>query len=95
MPSGGEFHIDAKKQEDDMTEIRFSNTGEPIPDENLDKIFQPFFTTKENGTGLGLWIVSKEVSRNGGTIRAMNQGLTQIQVILPGKEMSHEENIDD
>lgn len=95
MPSGGELQIDIKKQEDDMTEIRFSNTGEPIPDENLDKIFQPFFTTKENGTGLGLWIVSKEVSRNGGTIRAMNQGLTQIQVILPGKEMSHEENIDD
>ncbi|MEL7656631.1 MAG: ATP-binding protein, partial [Bacillota bacterium] len=95
MPSGGDFKIDVKKMEDDNTEIVFSNTGKPIPDDNLNKIFQPFFTTKDNGTGLGLWIVSKEVSRNGGTIQASNNGLTQIRVILPGRDTKNEESIDD
>lgn len=95
MPAGGDLKINAEKQEDGMTEIIFSNTGESIPDENLSRIFQPFFTTKEKGTGLGLWIVSKEVSRNGGIIRASNEGLTQIKVTLPGKELKNEESIDD
>ncbi len=95
MPSGGDFIINAKKIADDKTEIVFLNTGDPIPDENLNKIFQPFYTTKEKGTGLGLWIVSKEVSRNGGIIQAFNQGMTQIKVILPGKELKNEESIND
>jgi signal transduction histidine kinase len=58
--------------------------------ENLNRIFQPFFTTKEKGTGLGLWIVSKEVSRNGGTIQAYNDDMTRIRIVLPGKELSDE-----
>lgn len=95
MPQGGELSIRADKNREDRTEIVFSNTGEPIPDENLDRIFDPFFTTKENGTGLGLWIVAKEVARNGGTIKASNQGLTQFKLILPGKEESDEDNTDD
>lgn len=95
MPSGGELKIDIRKIEEEKTEIVFSNTGEPIPDENLDKIFQPFFTTKENGTGLGLWIVSKEVARNGGVIDADNHGMTRIRVVFPGKETKNEKNPDD
>lgn len=95
MPSGGDLKIDIGKTEEDKSEIIFSNTGEPIPDENLNKIFQPFFTTKEKGTGLGLWIVSKEVGRNGGTIEAENRGMTRFRIVLPGKETKNEENIDD
>lgn len=95
MSSGGELKIEIREIEDDKTEIVFSNTGEPIPDENLGKIFQPFFTTKENGTGLGLWIVSKEVARNGGSIEADNRGMTRIRVVFPGKETRNEENPDD
>jgi signal transduction histidine kinase len=95
MPLGGDLVIRAEKTRTDRTEIIFSNTGELIPDENLSRIFDPFFTTKEKGTGLGLWIVSKEVARNGGTIEASNQGVTQIKLILPGKEENNENNIDD
>ncbi len=95
MPSGGELVISINKIVGDTTEIIFSNTGEPIPDENLDKIFQPFFTTKEKGTGLGLWIVSKEVARNGGSIEADNRGMTRIRVVFPGKETKDEENTHD
>jgi two-component system NtrC family sensor kinase len=95
MPQGGDLHLSVKKIENDRTEIIISNTGEKIEDENLGKIFQPFFTTKENGTGLGLWIVAKEVSRNGGTIQAFNDGITRMGVVLPGKETDHEENLND
>lgn len=95
MPQGGNLMICTEKIEGNHTEILFSNTGEPIPDENLNRIFDPFFTTKEKGTGLGLWIVSKEVARNGGTIEASNQGVTQIKVILPGKEENNENHTDD
>jgi signal transduction histidine kinase len=90
MPKGGDLRISAKRLRDEMVELVFSNTGERIPMENLNRIFQPFFTTKEKGTGLGLWIVSKEVSRNGGTIQAYNDDMTRIRIVLPGKELSDE-----
>ncbi|HEV8593570.1 MAG TPA: ATP-binding protein, partial [Pyrinomonadaceae bacterium] len=50
--------------------IRFdiSDTGGGIPGENLSKIFEPYFSTKETGTGLGLAIVQKIVDIHHGTI---------------------------
>lgn len=95
ISDGGELKIDIRKKGEAKTEIAISNTGETIADEHLSKIFQPFFTTKENGTGLGLWIVSKEVAENGGTIEASNGQMTKITILLPGKESVNEENIDD
>jgi signal transduction histidine kinase len=49
----------------------FRNNGSPIPDELLDKIFSPFFTTKDPGDGLGLPISLKLMTRMGGTIKAV------------------------
>jgi signal transduction histidine kinase len=51
-------------------EIRVSvcDTGCGIPDENLSKIFEPYFTTKENGSGLGLTLVFKIIREHGGEI---------------------------
>jgi len=50
--------------------VRFdiSDTGTGIPKENLSKIFEPYFSTKETGTGLGLAIVHKIVDVHNGTI---------------------------
>ena len=45
-----------------------SDTGNGIPEENLSKIFEPYFSTKETGTGLGLAIVQKIVDIHNGTI---------------------------
>lgn len=49
----------------------FKNDGEPIPEELMEKIFSPFFTTSDNGDGLGLAISQKLMTRMGGSIRAV------------------------
>jgi signal transduction histidine kinase len=48
--------------------VKISDNGEGIPKDNLDKIFQPFFTTRQRGTGLGLSIAQRIIEQHGGTI---------------------------
>lgn len=52
----------------DVCEARISNTGDPIPEEDRVRVFEPFYSTKRGGTGLGLAIVSQIVLTNGGDI---------------------------
>src|SRR2546422_219924 len=66
MPEGGQLtistssrHVDAGGRKGDVIEIAFQDTGEGIPKQNLDKIFLPFFTTKKEGSGLGLAAVHR------------------------------------
>jgi PAS domain S-box-containing protein len=68
-------------------EIAFKDTGSGIPEENLDKIFEPFFSTKEvgKGTGLGLSICYGIIEAHGGRIEVeskLHEGTT-FHVILP------------
>lgn len=56
-----------------ILEIRVSDNGAGIREENLENIFNPFFSTKENGTGLGLYIVSSELEKVSGTISVMSR----------------------
>ncbi len=53
--------------------ISIADNGPGIPPEDLPKIFVPFYTTKANGTGLGLAVVQKIVVQHGGTVEARNQ----------------------
>jgi signal transduction histidine kinase len=46
----------------------FTDTGIGIPPENLEKIFQPLFTTKTKGIGLGLAVSRRLIEANGGTL---------------------------
>jgi two-component system nitrogen regulation sensor histidine kinase GlnL len=55
--------------------ISVSDNGPGIPAEALTKIFMPFYTTKTNGTGLGLAVVQKIIVQHGGSIEARNQPL--------------------
>ncbi|MBT4287177.1 MAG: GHKL domain-containing protein, partial [Deltaproteobacteria bacterium] len=48
--------------------ITIQDTGPGIANENLGKIFKPFYTTREEGTGLGLVVIKKLVEENGGTV---------------------------
>lgn len=65
--------------------MTFRDNGPGIPPDALSKIFFPFFTTKENGTGLGLTVVQKIVAQHHGTIEVrsqLNEG-TEFTVALP------------
>lgn len=94
------MHVEAATEEDHVV-IRFSDTGEGIPEENREKIFDLFFTTRsaapasasvleENtGTGLGLWIVHQIVTRANGTVQVVEPSAgftTCIEVRLPAYE---------
>lgn len=62
-------HLNIKISPDDgFVRFDISDTGSGIPDDNLSKIFEPYFSTKETGTGLGLAIVQKIVDVHNGTI---------------------------
>jgi signal transduction histidine kinase len=65
--------------------ISVSDNGPGIPGESLTKIFVPFYTTKTNGTGLGLAVVQKIIVQHGGSIEARNQpaGGAEFVVWLP------------
>jgi len=49
-------------------QIEVSDTGAGITSENLTKVFEPFYTTRQTGTGLGLAIVRKTIHDHGGAI---------------------------
>ena len=58
---------------DECVIIEVKDTGGGIPDENLKKIFQPYFSTKETGTGLGLAIVKKIIDEHRGKIEVQSE----------------------
>jgi PAS domain S-box-containing protein len=66
MPGGGDLTV--KSSTGDFLEITLSDTGPGIAGDLADKIFLPFFTTKDRGTGLGLSLVQKIIVSHGGTI---------------------------
>jgi len=67
--------------------VVIKDTGKGISDDNLNKIFNPFFTTKEKGSGLGLPIVRKIIEGHGGTIEIKStEGVgTNVTLHLPKK----------
>jgi len=92
MPQGGQLtiatgcrKIDAGGRKADVVEISFQDIGEGIPKKNLDKIFLPFFTTKKQGSGLGLAAVHRIVDLHGGWIKVDSQERqgTRFVVCLP------------
>jgi len=71
MPDGGTVTIQSQvKNNGTQIEISFTDTGMGIPKESLEKIFEPFYTTKSNegGTGLGLTICREIIKDHNGTI---------------------------
>ena len=93
MPKGGTLRVltspssqkeDAPKDIYQGVRIVFEDTGIGIPEENLPKIFDPFFSTRSDGTGLGLSITKNIVGQHGGRIEVesrVNEG-TKIMITL-------------
>jgi signal transduction histidine kinase len=68
MPQGGELSVSAEEEQGQVL-VRIADTGRGMPPETAEKIFEPFFSTKERGTGLGLAIVFSIVQKHRGEIR--------------------------
>lgn len=88
MPDGGKLKVYTQRQETDgagIFRLCISDTGCGISEESLEKISEPFYTTKTRGTGLGLPICKKLIEAHNGnlTIRSrLNEGTT-VEITLP------------
>ncbi|WP_422926012.1 sensor histidine kinase [Singulisphaera sp. PoT] len=75
---GGRIHLEAHA-EDGWFELSIQDEGRGIDETNLERVFQPFFTTKPHGTGLGLFVCKQIVDEMGGTLHCesgLDQGST-------------------
>jgi len=68
MPSGGELTLGLEPR-DDFAVITVADSGEGMTREECERLFTPYYTTKQHGTGLGLAIVQSIVSDHKGTIK--------------------------
>ena len=84
MRSGGILRIRTESDESHVM-ISFIDSGDGIAPEQIGRLFEPYFTTKEKGTGLGLMIVQRIVREHGGTIEVeSNPGRgTTFRIKLP------------
>lgn len=81
MPEGGNLEIKIFDR-DNMAIIEFIDTGKGIPDNIISKVFEPLFTTKQKGTGLGLASCKNIVEQHQGKITVKNNPTT-FTIILP------------
>ncbi|MFG0257332.1 MAG: sensor histidine kinase [Phycisphaerales bacterium JB043] len=85
--------LDAQLRNDDgpttpAIELRVEDSGDGIPEDVLQRMFNPFFTTRQSGTGLGLAIVHRIVDAHNGSVRVSNrpEGGARVSLVLPVKE---------
>ncbi|MEW6409387.1 MAG: ATP-binding protein [Nitrospirota bacterium] len=87
MPEGGNLRVTASPNTS-FVEVSFADTGKGIPSENLSMVYEPYFTTKRLGIGLGLSLTKRIIEEHSGMIEIEsypNKGTT-VKVKLPTKE---------
>lgn len=85
MPWGGVLTVNIEKSNNDGIKLSISDTGKGIDASQLNRIFMPYFTTRAEGTGLGLSFVLKTIEDHGGTISVeseLNVG-TKFMILFP------------
>ena len=73
MPEGGQLALKSETSGPEWVAVSFADTGVGMPEETLGKLFEPLFTTKAKGIGLGLAISKTLVERHGGTIEVESE----------------------
>ena len=84
MKAGGILHVETSQDAENVSVV-FADTGGGISPENITQIFEPYFTTKADGNGLGLLIVRRIVRAHGGEVilqSSPGRGLT-VTILLP------------
>jgi signal transduction histidine kinase len=92
MPNGGRLSIKVSGTSEEVF-FRFKDTGVGIPEENLNKMFQPLFTTKAKGQGLGLAVCKRLVEALNGSITVesvVGEGTTFMVKISRGVKKADE-----
>src|SRR5439155_24176620 len=85
MPSGGTLRVQVAEGAPGQVRVSIADTGPGIAPEHLGKIFDPFFSTKEKGTGLGLALVQQVLAEHGGRVEVASPpaGGTVFSLALP------------
>jgi signal transduction histidine kinase len=89
MPDGGTLSVRVDAEEEQHAEVRIGDSGAGMPQAVLDRVFEPFFSTKPagRGSGLGLMVVQGIIQEHGGQITAESaegQG-TEFRIVLPAE----------
>ncbi len=89
MDGKGTLQVEARGGADLNIEVTVADTGPGIPPENLEKIFEPYFTTKEKGSGLGLAIVKHNAEIYGGKVTVTSEPGrgTRFVILLPARSL--------
>lgn len=84
MPEGGTIKVSTVQRGQSIV-VRIDDTGPGIPDDVMDKLFVPFFTTRKSGSGLGLAVTRRIIENHGGEIEVMSEvgRGTTFEVSLP------------
>ena len=85
MPNGGIIEVKVLEKDKDKVSIFITDQGMGIPEERIPKLGEPFYTTKEKGTGLGLMTCYKIIENHDGEMNIsskINKG-TLVEIILP------------
>ena len=82
-------YIAKLKEEKPWLSINVRDSGPGLSSEQLSRIFDPFYTTKASGTGLGLYVVKQLVEKNGGRVRVVSrEGVgTTFMIIIPAQSV--------
>jgi len=89
MPDGGNIKITLSNTSRYLL-VSFHDSGTGIKREDMSRIFDPYYTTRENGTGIGLMIVQRIIHDHGGQIEVTSSpqgGGTKVTVLLPLEEI--------
>ena len=87
MPQGGRLNVTSDRTEQTLR-LKIEDTGQGISEEGAKNIFEPFYTTKEQGLGLGMPYAKKIIEQHGGTISLssrLGEGTT-IAIALPAAQ---------
>jgi signal transduction histidine kinase len=96
MPDGGSVTLGVAPADGDepSTNLVVRDTGPGIGQEEVDRIFNPFFTTRSAGTGLGLAIVHRIIDAHGGAITVHNDDGAVFRMRIPLKAEGGTRNTD-
>ncbi|MHC4599209.1 MAG: sensor histidine kinase [Planctomycetota bacterium] len=81
MRSGGDLYLETRARDQEVV-LAIANTGPAIPKEDRRKIFEPYYSTKPEGTGLGLSVARRALEDHGGSIEVIGDGPGGVRFLL-------------